>query len=155
MLTPQGRPLRQRDLARLASLPSVAFVCGRYEGFDERARAYVDDELTLGDYVLNGGEVAAMVVLDGIVRLLPGVVGNPESLVRESHADLLLEYPQYTRPAEFRGDRVPDVLLSGDHAAIARWRRRQAMERTRARRPDVWERFVPTEEDKTLLEEPE
>jgi tRNA (guanine37-N1)-methyltransferase len=151
LLTPQGRLLQQRDLVDLSTVGSVTLVCGRYEGFDERVRSFVDDEISIGDFVLNGGEVAAMIVIDGTVRLLPGVVGNPESLSTESHAQGLLEYPQYTRPAEWRGLRVPDVLLSGDHAAIARWRRRQAMLRTRQRRPDLWARFAPDAADVELL----
>lgn len=155
LLTPQGEPLRQRHLVELASLESVAVICGRYEGIDERIVEYVDQEISIGDFVLNGGEVAAMVLLDGIVRLLPGVVGNPVSLEHESHADLLLEHPQYTRPAEFRGQKVPEILLSGDHGAVDKWRRRESLLRTRARRPDLWCRFSPTEEDKKLLEDTE
>jgi len=153
LLTPQGSRLHQSDLVRLSKLGSLSLVCGRYEGFDERARAFVDEEISVGDFVLNGGEVGAMVLVDGIVRLLPGVVGNPESLSQESHADRLLEYPQYTRPADFRGFAVPEVLLSGDHQAVARWRRRQALLRTRARRPDIWAQLELSEEDQRLLEE--
>jgi tRNA (guanine37-N1)-methyltransferase len=155
LLTPQGRLLKQQDLIELSTLGSVTLVCGRYEGFDERVRSFVDDELSIGDFVLNGGEVAAMIVIDGTVRLLPGIVGNPESINTESHAQGLLEYPQYTRPAEWRGLRVPDILLSGDHAAIARWRRNQAMLRTQRRRPDLWARFTPDAADRKLLEEDE
>jgi tRNA (guanine37-N1)-methyltransferase len=155
LLTPQGSPLRQRDLVRLSEFGSLALLCGRYEGFDERVRSFVDEELSLGDYVVNGGEVAAMVLIDGIVRLLPGVVGNPESLSQESHADRLLEYPHYTRPVEFRGLRVPEVLLSGDHQAIARWRRRQSLRRTKARRPDIWAQITLDREDLRLLEDDE
>ena len=155
LLTPQGKPLRQRHLVELSKLESVALVCGRYEGIDERIVDYVDQEISIGDFVLNGGEVAAMLLLDGIVRLLPGVVGNPISLEHESHADLLLEHPQYTRPAEFRGQKVPDVLLSGDHGAVDRWRRRESMLRTRERRPDLWSQFEPNEEDRKLLEDTE
>lgn len=155
LLTPQGRLLQQRDLVELSTLGSVTLVCGRYEGFDERVRSFVDDEISIGDFVLNGGEVAAMILIDGTVRLLPGVVGNPESLGTESHAQGLLEYPQYTRPAEWRGLRVPEVLLSGDHAAIARWRRKQAMLRTKQRRPDLWARFTPDAADLKLLEDDE
>lgn len=151
LLTPQGEPLRQRHLAELARLPEIALVCGRYEGFDERVRGFAHRELSLGDFVLNGGEVAAMAVLDGIARLVPGVIGKQGSLVEESHADGLLEYPQYTRPRSFRGHEVPEPLLSGDHEAIRRWRRRERLLRTRARRPDLWERFQPSAEDLTLV----
>lgn len=155
LLTPQGKRLEQTDLARLSTLSSLSLLCGRYEGFDERVRSFVDEEISIGDFVLNGGEVAAMVILDGLVRLLPGVVGNPESLDQESHADRLLEYPQYTRPAEFRGMRVPDVLTSGDHGAVDRWRRKQALSRTRQRRPDLWKQIELDERDRELLEEGE
>jgi tRNA (guanine37-N1)-methyltransferase len=115
-------------------------VCGRYEGFDERVRKYVDEEISLGDFVMTGGEVAAMAIVDAVVRLLPGVLGNAASTHEESHSpgnDGLLEYPQYTRPAEFRGDGVPAELLSGNHAQIAAWRAEQARERTKVRRPDL------------------
>ncbi len=121
-------------------------VCGRYEGFDERVRSYVDEEVSLGDFVMTGGEVAAMAVIEGVVRLLPGVLGNEESTHEESHSpenEGLLEYPQYTRPAEFRGDGVPPELLSGNHAQIAAWRRAQARLRTEARRPDLLEKGKP------------
>jgi len=143
LLTPQGRPLDQRKLQELAREPALMLVCGRYEGFDERIRAHVDEEISLGDFVMMGGEVAAMAVVDGCVRLLPGVLGNDASPLEESHRPEgggLLEYPQYTRPAEFRGDRVPEVLQGGNHAEIARWRGERAVERTRERRPDIWER---------------
>lgn len=153
LLTPQGRPFTQAVSAELAALKSIALVCGRYEGFDERIRHYVDDEISIGDFVLNGGEVAAMVVIDAVSRLVPGVLGNPESVRTESHAGLLLEHPQYTRPAELRGLAVPPVLLGGNHAEVDRWRRRQAMRRTRDRRPDLWARFEPTDADLALLEE--
>ena len=153
LLTPQGRVLDQRLVEELAGVESIALVCGRYEGFDERIRAFVDDEISVGDYVLNGGEVAAMVLIDAVVRLLPGVVGNPESVRTESHASLLLEHPQYTRPAELGGMAVPEVLLSGDHGAVARWRRRQALMRTRERRPDLWARLSLEPADLELLDE--
>jgi tRNA (guanine37-N1)-methyltransferase len=140
LLTPQGRPLRQRDALALASREAVMLVCGRYEGFDERVRRFVDDEMSMGDFVLCGGEVAAMAIVEACVRLLPGVLGNDASATEESHSPGnagLLEYPQYTRPAEFRGLGVEPVLLSGDHARIARWRHDQALERTRLRRPEL------------------
>lgn len=138
LMSPQGRPF-DRDVAKeLAGCEAgIALVCGRYEGFDERIREFVDDELCIGDYVLSGGEPGAWVVIDAVSRMLPGVLGNPASLEQESFEDGLLEYPQYTRPAEFRGRKVPEVLLSGDHARIAQWRREQSMERTRRRRPDL------------------
>ncbi len=143
LLTPQGRPLDQAKVRELAARPAVMLVCGRYEGFDERVRSLADEEASLGDFVLTGGEVAAMAVVDACARLLPGVLGNAASTVEESHSPEtggLLEYPHYTRPPEFRGMRVPEVLQGGNHAEIARWRREQAEARTRQRRPDLWER---------------
>jgi tRNA (guanine37-N1)-methyltransferase len=137
LLTPQGAPFTQARATALAAEPALLLVCGRYEGVDERVRAVVDEELTVGDYVLSGGEPAALVVLDAVARLLPGVLGNEASSQDESHSAGLLEYPQYTRPPEFRGQRIPDVLLSGDHAAIARWRREESLRRTLQRRPDL------------------
>ncbi|MBX3189389.1 MAG: tRNA (guanosine(37)-N1)-methyltransferase TrmD [Labilithrix sp.] len=140
LMTPQGRPFGQPIAARLAREPAFMLICGRYEGFDERVRAFVDEEISLGDFVMTGGEIAAMAIVEATVRLLPGVLGNEESIREESHGeDGLLEYPQYTRPAEFRGAAVPEVLASGNHAEIAKWRRAQAEERTRARRPDLIE----------------
>ena len=137
LLTPQGRPFRQADAKRLSGLDAIALICGRYEGVDERARSQMDEEISLGDFVLFGGEVAAMAVIEAVGRLLPGVLGNHESLSEESHGAGLLEYPHYTRPAEFRGEGVPSVLTSGNHAAIATWRREQALKRTATRRPDL------------------
>ena len=138
LLSPQGRLFEQAMAIELSTLPHLVLICGHYEGVDERVREHlVDEELSIGDYVLTGGELAAMVVVDAVGRLLPGVLGAGESTVEESHSSGLLEYPQYTRPAEFRGWRVPDILLSGNHAEIARWRRRRALERTRERRPDL------------------
>ncbi len=140
LLTPQGRRFEQRRAHALATHDTMTLVCGRYEGFDERVRTLVDDELSLGDFVLTGGEVAAMAVVEAIVRLLPGVLGNADSPREESFSDELggmLEYPHYTRPAEFRGLGVPDVLKSGDHARIRDWRREQALARTRERRPEL------------------
>jgi tRNA (guanine37-N1)-methyltransferase len=140
LMTPQGKPFDQATAARLAAEPALMLVCGRYEGFDERVRSFVDEELSLGDFVMTGGEVAAMAVIEATVRLLPGVLGNFESTREESHGDEgLLEYPQYTRPAEFRGQTVPEVLAGGNHAEIAKWRREQAVAKTRARRPDLIE----------------
>jgi tRNA (guanine37-N1)-methyltransferase len=141
LLTPQGSPLGQAKVNELAARASVALICGRYEGFDERVRSFVDEEISLGDFVLTGGEVAAMAIIDACARLLPGVLGNAASSEQESHSPSmggLLEYPQYTRPSEFRGLRVPDVLQSGNHAAIAAWRRVEAERRTQERRPDLF-----------------
>lgn len=136
--TPAGAPLTQSTLDRLATIDEITLVCGRYEGVDERVVEHlIDEEISLGDFVLLGGEVAAAAVIEGIARLLPGVIGNPASIENESFRGEGLEEPQYTRPAEFNGWRVPDVLLSGDHAAVDEWRARQRRERTRARRPDL------------------
>jgi tRNA (guanine37-N1)-methyltransferase len=138
LLTPQGACWNQERAAEFAALPHVILICGRYEGVDQRViDAAVDREISIGDFVLTGGEVPAMVVLDSVVRLIPGVLGNSDSAVNESFSMGLLDYPQYTRPAEVRGLAVPEVLLSGDHAKIARWRRERALEKTRARRPDM------------------
>ena len=138
LMTPQGQRLDQPLVRRLAAEDRLIILCGRYEGVDERVREHlVDDEVSIGDYVLSGGEPAAVVLVDAVVRLQPGALGSPESIVEESFSDGLLEYPQYTRPPEFRGWRVPDVLLSGHHAEILRWRRQQQLDRTRARRPDL------------------
>jgi len=142
LLTPQGALLTQRKVMELADRPAVALVCGRYEGIDERVRGYIDEEVSLGDFVLTGGEVAAMAIIDACARLLPGVLGNAASAEHESHSPAmggLLEYPQYTRPAEFRGTSVPDVLQNGNHAAIDAWRMAEAERRTEARRPDLWQ----------------
>lgn len=144
LLTPQGKVLDQAKVHEIAGRDAVMFVCGRYEGFDERVRSHVDEEVSLGDFVMTGGEVAAMAVIDACSRLLPGVLGNEASTIDESHSPDtggLLEYPHYTRPAEFRGAGVPEVLVGGNHAEIAKWRRAQAIARTKERRPDLWERF--------------
>ncbi len=139
LMTPQGEPFSQRVARDLASAArGLMLIAGRYEGFDERVRAMVDREISIGDYVLTGGELPAMVVIEAVARLLPGVLGNPASLEEESFAGgELLEYPQYTRPEEFRGMRVPEVLLSGDHGKIRAWRRDEARRRTGRRRPDL------------------
>jgi tRNA (guanine37-N1)-methyltransferase len=138
LLSPQGRRLDQAGLEALAGLERLVLVCGRYEGVDQRAiELAVDEELSVGDYVLSGGEVPAMAVIEGLARLLPGAVGNPESLRNESFATGLLEGPQYTRPPVYEGLAVPDVLRSGDHAAVAEWRATRAKELTRCRRPDL------------------
>ena len=138
LLTPQGAPFTQAHARRLATLPALALVCGRYEGFDERVRLHVDEEISLGDFVMTGGEVAAMAIIEATVRLLPGVLGNADSVVDESHGEQgLLEYPQYTRPLEFRGARVPEVLAGGNHSKIKAYRDAERLARTRARRPDL------------------
>jgi tRNA (guanine37-N1)-methyltransferase len=138
LLTPQGARFDQEQARRYAAIESgLLLIAGRYEGIDERVRELVDEELSIGDYILNGGELAAMVVVEAVGRLLPGVLGNAQSLAEESFGQGLLEYPQYTRPEVFRGLSVPEVLLSGDHARIRRWRLEQAEQRTRARRPDL------------------
>jgi len=138
-LTPRGRCFTQSDARRLASEPGVVLLCGRYEGIDQRViEARAMQEISIGDYVLSGGELAAMVLLDSIVRLLPGVMGAAESATEESFSSGLLEYPHYTRPAEWRGRRVPDILLSGHHGAVAAWRQAEAERITRERRPDLW-----------------
>jgi tRNA (guanine37-N1)-methyltransferase len=144
LLTPRGKPLDQARVCDLASLPAIMLVCGRYEGFDERVRTLVHAEISLGDFVLAGGEVAAMALIEACARLVPGVLGNEASTLDETHSGVcegLLEYPQYTRPVEFRGARVPDVLQRGNHADIARWRLEQAMAKTSETRPDLWERY--------------
>jgi tRNA (guanine37-N1)-methyltransferase len=138
LLTPAGNPLDQQTLDRWATLDDLTLVCGRYEGVDERvAEHLVDEEISLGDYVLLGGEVGALAIIEGVTRLLPGVVGNPDSVESESFRDGLLEEPQYTRPAEFSGWAVPEVLLSGDHGKVEEWRQEQREKRTRKRRPDL------------------
>ncbi len=138
LLTPSGHPLSQETLDRWSGLEQITLVCGRYEGVDQRfTDHFIDEEVSLGDYVLAGGEAAAAAVIEGVARLLPGVVGNPESTEKESFRDGLLEEPVYTRPADYEGLTVPEVLLSGDHARIDEWRREQRMEKTRRRRPDL------------------
>jgi tRNA (guanine37-N1)-methyltransferase len=137
LLAPQGRVFRQSEAQRLAREDEVVLLCGRYEGIDERVKAFVDEEISIGDYTLSGGEPAANVVIDAVTRLIPGVLGNENSLADESFSDGLLEYPQYTRPEEFRGMKVPEVLLSGDHQRVKDWRRETSLEITRRRRPDL------------------
>jgi tRNA (guanine37-N1)-methyltransferase len=147
LLTPQGERLDQSHVAQLASAVQLVLVCGRYEGVDQRViDLAVDEEVSIGDYVLSGGEVPAMVLIEAVARLLPGVLGNPESAGSDSFGHGLLEGPQYTRPAEFRGLSVPEVLLSGNHAAVARWRAEKAREITRSRRPDLLRRQGKEEE---------
>ena len=139
-LSPRGYPFMQEQARELAGGPGVILLCGRFEGIDERVlQARNIEEISIGDYVLSGGEIAAQVVIDAVVRLLPGVAGNESSLAEESFAQGLLEYPHYTRPREWEGRAIPEVLLSGDHKAIAKWRREQAEKLTKARRPDLWQ----------------
>ena len=153
LLTPQGRQLTQRDAERLSAQPEVAMICGRYEGVDERIRTNVaTEEISIGDYVLTGGELPAQVVIDAMIRLLPGALGHgDEALADDSHTSGLLQYPQYTRPADYQGQGVPDVLVSGDHAAIAAWRRQEALRRTLERRPDLLDKAPLTTWDELLL----
>ena len=153
-LSPQGRVFDQAMARRYAALPGVILLAGRYEGVDERLiESQVDEELSLGDFVLSGGEVAAMAVIDAVVRLLPGVLGDDESAAQDSFMEGILDCQHYTRPEEIDGRRVPDVLLSGDHAEIARWRMRQALARTLERRPDLVEKLELTDEQRALLDD--
>jgi tRNA (guanine37-N1)-methyltransferase len=149
LLSPQGRVFRQQDAARLAQEKELVLICGRYEGVDERVKAFVDEELSIGDYTLSGGEPAANVVIDAVARLIPGVLGNESSAADESFSNGLLEYPQYTRPEDFRGMKVPEVLLSGDHERVKRWRREMSLRLTRARRPDLLTRDSPIQAKKS------
>jgi tRNA (guanine37-N1)-methyltransferase len=151
LMTPQGRPFCQAAAAELAQQPGLIFVCGRYEGIDERIRELVDAEFSLGDFVLTGGELPAMTIIDAVARLLPGVLGSSGSAAGDSFSDGLLEYPQYTRPAEFNGDRVPEILLSGNHGAIASWRRQEQLRRTLERRPELLESATLDEQDRKWL----
>ena len=153
-LTPEGKPLNKEILRDLSSQSHLILLCGRYEGVDERVRQlFVDEEISIGDYVLTGGELAAMVLIDAVSRLLPGVLGSDRSAEEDSFFGSLLEYPQYTRPASFRGHNVPEVLLSGNHQAISLWRRKEALRRTWLRRPELLSEASLSEEDKKILEE--
>ncbi len=153
LLTPLGRKFDQELASRFSRIDHLALVCGRYEGVDERILGLVNEEVSIGDYVLSGGEAAALVVIDAVARLVPGVLGNEASPVDESFREGLLEYPQYTRPREFLGMEVPEVLLSGNHEEIRRWRRKESIRRTILRRPDLMERFQPAKEDALLIRE--
>lgn len=156
LLTPQGRVFNQVIARELSRLEHLALICGRYEGVDERIRAHlVTDEISIGDYVLTGGELPAMVVIDAVVRLLPGVLGDERATEKDSHARGILEHPHYTRPAEFRGWEVPEVLRSGDHARVEEWRRVMSLRRTWQRRPDLLESFPLSDDDRARLEEKE
>ena len=152
LLTPQGRLFTQKVAEELAQHPHLALICGRYEGVDERVREHlVTDQVSIGDYVLSGGELPALAVIDAVARLIPGVLGDPDGAWDDSHATGLLEYPHYTRPPEFRGWTVPEILLSGDHARIARWRRDQALLRTWLRRPDLLDKADLSPKDRQFL----
>ncbi len=153
LLTPQGRPFSQQIAQELSKYSHLILICGHYEGVDERVREHlVTDEISIGDYVLTGGELPAMVVIDAVVRLLPGVLGSEASPLEESHASGLLEYPQYTRPQVYRGWAVPEVLLSGNHAQIAKWRREQVILRTLERRPELLDKPNLCQEERQLVE---
>jgi tRNA (guanine37-N1)-methyltransferase len=153
LLTPQGRPFNQQVAQELAENEQVALVCGRYEGVDERVRQHlVSDEISIGDFVLTGGELPALVLIDAVARLLRGVLGDPQGAIQDSHASGLLEHPHYTRPQKFRGWEVPEILRSGDHQKIDKWRRQQSLLRTALRRPDLLETAVLTKADEAFLE---
>lgn len=153
LLSPQGRLFTQRVAWELSACVRLVLICGRYEGVDERVREFLTtDEISIGDYVLTGGEIPAMVIVDAVTRLITGVLGDPAAATRDSHSEGLLEHPQYTRPPIFRGHPVPDVLLSGNHKEIALWRRREALRRTRQRRPDLLKEAELAREDLALLE---
>lgn len=152
LLTPQGVPMTHERSESLQKRPVVTLVCGRYQGFDERIRCLVNEEISIGDFVLNGGEIAAIAIIESVSRLIPGVIGSQGSLQDESHSAGLLEYPQYTRPRCFRGYEVPDILLSGNHREIAKWRRMQALKRTYQRRPDLFSKVQLTDEEKGYLD---
>lgn len=154
LLSPQGRVFTQQEAQRLAQMNHLLLICGRYEGVDERVVEHlITDEISIGDYILTGGEIPAMVILDAVTRLLPGALGHQESAVHDSFTEGILDYPHYTRPAEFRGMKVPDVLLSGNHAQIERWRRRRALEKTWRVRPDLLAKAELSAGDRALLEE--
>lgn len=152
MLTPQGRLFSQSIAEKLSQYEKIALICGRYEGIDERIREHlVTDEISIGDYVLTGGELPALIVIDAVSRLIPGVLGDPDGALDDSHASGLLEYPHYTRPPEFRGWKVPEILLSGDHGKIEKWRREQSLLRTLDRRPDLLDNIDLTEKERIFL----
>lgn len=153
LLTPQGRKFDQLVAQELSQKPHLIFVCGHYEGIDERVKYFIEDEISLGDFILTGGEPAALCIVDAVARLVPGVVGKPQSVEEESFTIGLLEYPQYTRPSTYAGHKVPEILLSGHHQRIAQWRRRQALLRTLLLRPDLLSQADLTKEDKEFLKE--
>ena len=152
LLTPQGRLFTQAVARELSRQERIILICGRYEGVDERVHQFLaTDEISMGDYVLTGGELPAMILIDAVTRLLPGVLGDPGATLQDSHSEGLLEYPHYTRPVEFRGHAVPEVLLSGHHAQVKRWRREQSLRRTWERRPDLLDRAALSEADRAFL----
>jgi tRNA (guanine37-N1)-methyltransferase len=154
LLTPQGRVFSQTVAAELSCHEKITLLCGRYEGIDERIREHlVTDEISIGDYVLTGGELPALILIDAVSRLIPGVLGDPEGAIDDSHATGLLEYPHFTRPPDFRGWKVPEILLSGDHGKIEQWRREQSLLRTLARRPDLLDKAGLTEKERKFLDE--
>lgn len=153
LLSPQGSVFNQKTASKLANHDELIFLCGHYEGFDERIRNLVDEEISIGDFVLTGGELAAMVIIDAVARLIPGVLGKASSFEHDSHSQGLLEYPQYTRPPEFEGMPVPEILLSGHHAKIEQWRRKESLKRTFLRRPDLFAQIEFQVGDYQLLEE--
>jgi tRNA (guanine37-N1)-methyltransferase len=154
LMTPQGRVFNQKIAIELAGQTQIALLCGRYEGVDERIREHlISDEISIGDYVLTGGELPALILIDAIARLLPGVLGDPDGAMDDSHASGLLEYPHYTRPPKFRGWSVPETLLSGDHARIEKWRREQSLRRTLQKRPDLLESAPLSKADQKFIQE--
>jgi len=153
LTSPQGRPFTQAEAQRLSRVEHLVLLCGRYEGIDERVRARVTEEISIGDYVLSGGELPALVILDAVARLVPGVVGDEQSVAEDSFSRGLLDFPQYTRPAEVGALKVPDVLMSGNHADIRRWRKREAVSRTLERRPDLLADADLDEEEREILRE--
>ncbi len=153
LLTPQGKTFDQAKAQELAQCPHLVLLCGHYEGFDERVRQHLaTDEISIGDYVLTGGELPALILIDAVTRLQNGALGSAESAEDDTFSEGLLEYPHYTRPPDYRGWRVPDVLLSGHHAEIAKWRRKEQFRRTQERRPDLWAQFMPSKSDQKLLD---
>ncbi len=153
LMSPAGTPFSQEKAWELSREESLILVCGRYEGVDERVRHFIDEEISIGDYVLTGGEIPAMAVVESVARLVPGVVGDESSIVEESFSDDLLEYPQYTRPREFRGFKVPEILVSGDHSKIQDWQRQEALKKTARVRPDLLKKVKLTDQDKVALEQ--
>lgn len=153
LLSPQGKLFKQKTAYELAGYDEIVLICGHYEGFDERIRSLADEEISIGDYVLTGGELAAMVIIDAVARNIPGVLGKAVSAEQDSHTRGVLEYPQYTRPPEYEGMKVPDILLTGHHALIEKWRRKESLRRTFLRRPDLFTQVELFPEDYVLLEE--
>lgn len=153
LTTPQGAVLNQKTAQRLSSYSQVVFVCGRYEGVDERVLSFIDEEISIGDYILTGGEIAVLVIIDCVARLIPGVVGDRASVVEDTFSNFLLKYPQYTRPRKFRKFEVPDVLISGDHTKVKKWRRVEALKKTFYKRPDLLQKAILTNEDRERIEQ--